>query len=152
MHKPRRRRFKTLPTLVFKINEQFVMDLVDLQKLAKYNKGYKFLLTVIDVLSKFAWVEPLKSKSATAMVEALQRLWTRLGDRLPEKVQTDSGGEFYNAKVQAFFKKQEVNHFSTHGDPHVIIRFIVVFKKNLSMSTCPTKKKFGIVYTVLKKT
>ena len=81
------------------------MDLVDLQKLAKYNKGYKYLLTVIDVLSKFAWVEPLKSKSATAMVEALQRLWARLGDRLPEKVQTDSGGEFYNAKVQAFIEK-----------------------------------------------
>ena len=97
LHKPRRRRFKTLPTLVFKINEQFAMDLVDLQKLAKYNKGYKYLLTVIDVLSKFACVEPLKSKSATAMVEALQRLWVRLGDRLPDNVQTDSGGEFYNA-------------------------------------------------------
>ena len=94
------------------------MDLVDLQKLAKYNKGYKYLLTVIDVLSKFAWVEPLKTKSATVMLEALQRLWARLGDRLPEKVQTDSGGEFYNAKMQAFFKKQGVNHFSTHGDPH----------------------------------
>ena len=59
------------------------MDLVDLQKLAKYNKGYKYLLTVIDVLSKFAWVEPLKTKSATTMVEALERLWARLGDRLP---------------------------------------------------------------------
>ena len=108
----------------------------------------------------------------------MRQLWTRLGDRLPEKVQTDSGGEFYNARVQAFFKKHGVNHFSTHGDPHgsvverwnrtlktnmfryftahnsfiIIIHFIVVFKKNLSMSTCPTKKKFGIVYTVLKKT
>ena len=133
LHKPRRRRFKTLPTLVFKINEQFVMDLVDLQKLAKYNKGYKYLLTVVDVLSKFAWVEPLKSKSATVMVEALQRLWTRLGDRLPEKVQTDSGGEFYNAKVQAFFKKQGVNHFSTHGDPHgsVVERWNRTLKTNM---------------------
>ena len=54
LHKSRCRRFKTLPTLVFNINEQFVMELVDLQKLAKYNKGYKYLLTVIDVLSKFA--------------------------------------------------------------------------------------------------
>ena len=69
LHKPRRRRFPTLPTKVFSINEQFVMDL---QKLAKYNMGYKYLLTVIDVLSKFAWVEPLKSKSATALVEALE--------------------------------------------------------------------------------
>ena len=90
LHKPRCRRFPTLPTKVFSINEQFVMDLVDLQKLAKYNKGYKYLLTMIDVLSKYAWVEPLKSKSATALVEALERLWTRLGPREPQKVQTDS--------------------------------------------------------------
>ena len=133
LHKPRRRRFPTLPTLVFTINEQFVMDLVDLQKLAKYNRGYKYLLTVIDVLSKYAWVEPLKSKNATAMVEALERLWARLGDRLPEKVQTDSGGEFYNAKVQAFFKKQGVNHFSTHGDPHgsVVERWNRTLKTNM---------------------
>ena len=73
---------------------------------------------MIDVFSKYAWVEPLKSKSATALVKALERLWTRLGPRQPLKVQTDSGGEFYNAKVKAFFKKQGVNHFSTHGDPH----------------------------------
>ena len=66
------------------------MDLVDLQTLAKYNKGYKYLLTVIDVLSKYAWVEPLKSNSATALVEALERLRTRLGPREPQKVQTDS--------------------------------------------------------------
>ena len=71
---------------MFTINEEFVMDLVDLQKLAKYNRGYKYLLTVIDVLSKYAWVELLKIKNATAMVEALERLWVRLGDRLPEKV------------------------------------------------------------------
>ena len=90
LHKPQHRRFPTLSTLVFMINEQFVMDLVDLQKLAKYNKGYKHLLTVIDVLSKYAWVEPLKSKSATALVEALKRLWTRSGPRQPQKVRTDS--------------------------------------------------------------
>ena len=60
LHKPRRRRFPTLPTKVFSNNEQFVMDLVDIQTLAKYNKGYKYLLTVIDVFSKYAWVEPLK--------------------------------------------------------------------------------------------
>ena len=90
LHKPQRRRFPTLPTLVFTINEQFVMDLVDLQKLAKYSKGYKYLLTVIDVLSKYAWVEPLKSKSAIALVKALKGLWTRSGPRQPQKVQTDS--------------------------------------------------------------
>ena len=111
------------------------MDLVDLQKLAKYNKGYKYLLTVIDVLSKYAWVEPLKSKSATAMVEALKRLWTKLGSRLPQKVQTDSGSEFYNSRVQSFFKKHGVNHFSTHGDPHgsVVERWNNIENKNVPL-------------------
>ena len=87
LHKSRRRRFPALSTKVFSINEQFVMDLVDLQKLATYNKGYKYLLTVIDVLSKYAWVEPLKSKSATALVEDLERLSTWLGHRKPQKVE-----------------------------------------------------------------
>ena len=90
LHKPRHQRFPTLPTRVLSINEQFVMALVDLQKLAKYNKGYKYLLTMIDVLLKYAWVEPLKSKSATALVKAFERLWTRLGPRQPQKVQRDS--------------------------------------------------------------
>ena len=117
LHKPRRPRFPTLLTMVFATNEQFVMDLVNLQILAKWNQGYKYLLTVIDVLSKYAWVEPLKSKSAAALVDALEKLWARLGSRQTQNVQ-NAGGEFYNAKVQAFFRKQGVNHFSTHGDPH----------------------------------
>ena len=110
---------------MFSINEQFVMDLVDVQKLAKYKRGNKYLLTAIDVLSKYAWVEPLKNKGANAMVDGLQRLWKRLGSRTPQKVQTDNGTEFYNRKVQAFFKTHGVIHFSTYGDTHgaVVERF-----------------------------
>ena len=133
LHKPARRRFPTLPTLVFSINEQFVMDLVDMQKLAKYNRGNKYLLTVIDVLSKYAWVVPLKNKGANAMVEGLQTLWKRLGSRIPQNVQSDNGTEFYNSKVQAFFKKHGVNHFSTHGDSHgaVVERFNKTLKTKM---------------------
>ena len=133
LHKPARRKFPTLPTRVFSIDEQFVMDLVDLQKLAKYNRGNKYLLTVIDVLSKYAWVEPLKNKGANAMVEGLQRLWKRLGPRKPQKIQTDRGTEFYNRKVQAFFKSQGIVHFSTHGDTHgaVVERFNKTLKTKM---------------------
>ena len=62
LHKPRRTRFPTSPTLVFDRDEQWQMDLVDMQKLSRWNKGNKYLLTVIDVLSKYAWVVPIKSK------------------------------------------------------------------------------------------
>ena len=54
LHKPRRKRFPTLPTMVYGRDEQWQLDLVDMQKLSKWNKGMKYLLTVIDVFSKAA--------------------------------------------------------------------------------------------------
>ena len=62
LHKPRRRRFPTLPTRVFSMNEEWQMDLVDVQELAKYNQRPKFITTVIEVLSKYAWAKPIKIK------------------------------------------------------------------------------------------
>ena len=75
LHKPVRKKFPTAPTLVFGRDEQWQMDLVDMQKLSKWNKGYKYMLTVIDVFSKVAWAEPLKTKSTKDML-VLQSTWT----------------------------------------------------------------------------
>ena len=116
LHKPRRKRFPTLPTMVYGRDEQWQLDLVDMQKLSKWNKGMKYLLTVIDVFSKAAWAEPIKNKGAKEMVSALERIKKRLHPRRPLRVQTDKGSEFDNAAVQAWFKKEGWDHFSTEGD------------------------------------
>jgi len=116
LHKPRRKRFPTLPTLVFGMNEQWQMDLVDMQKYSKWNKGIKYLLTVIDVFSIRAWAEPIKSKSGVEMVKALDRLKKKLHPHQPLRVQTDDGKEFFNTLVQAWFKKQGWHHWSSKGD------------------------------------
>ena len=116
LHKPRRRRFPTRPTLVFGVDEQWQMDLVDMQKLSKWNQGVKYLLTVIDVFSKRAWAEPLKNKSGPEMVKALERLRKKLHPHRPLRVQTDDGKEFFNKLVQAWFKKQGWHHWSSKGD------------------------------------
>ena len=50
LHKPVRRKFTTLPTVAQSIDHQWVADLVDMQKLSRWNRGYKYLLTDIDVL------------------------------------------------------------------------------------------------------
>ena len=63
LHKPRRRRFPTLPVLVFNMDEQWVADLVEVQNISKYNKGMWYLLMVIDSFPKYVWVEPIKSKT-----------------------------------------------------------------------------------------
>ena len=54
LHEPRRRHFPTLRVMAFKVDQQWVMDLMDVQKLAKWNKGHRNILTVVDVLSKYA--------------------------------------------------------------------------------------------------
>ena len=116
LHKPRRKRFATLPTLTFGIDEQWQMDLVDMQKFSRYNKGVKYLLTVIDVFSKRAWAEPIKNKSAKEMVSALERIEKKLYPHRPLRIQTDDGKEFFNQSVQAWFKSRGYHHFSTKGD------------------------------------
>lgn len=76
LHKPRRRRFPTVPVVVGGLDDQWVADL-EVQSLAKYNRGIRYLLTVVDVLSKFAWVRPLKDKTGANVVEALEDVVSR---------------------------------------------------------------------------
>ncbi len=116
LHKPRRRRFATLPVLVFNVNEQWVADLVEMQPLSKYNKGHRYLLTVIDVLSKYAWVEALKDKTGKTVAEAFAKILKRAKGRKPQKLQTDDGKEFYNKTFTALMKREGIHHLSTAGD------------------------------------
>ena len=71
LHHPIRRSYTTRRVLVHRMDEQWQADLVDLQKLARFNKGYKYLLVCIDILSKYAWVRPLKTKTGNELTKAL---------------------------------------------------------------------------------
>lgn len=67
LHKPTRRKFPRRQVIVYGIDHQWQADLVDVAKLASYNKGFKYLLTCIDVLSRYAWVVPLKDKTGKSL-------------------------------------------------------------------------------------
>ena len=114
LHKPRRRRFPTLPVIVGGLDDQWVADLVEVQLLAKYNRGMRYLLTVLDVLSKYAWVQPLKAKTGVALVQAFDKIVKH--GRQPNRLQTDRGKEFYNRTFQRWLEDQRIKHFSTEGD------------------------------------
>ena len=64
LHKDIRRKFKRNKVIVHGIDEQWQVDLVDMNTLAKENNVYRYLLTCINILLKFAWIVPLKTKSA----------------------------------------------------------------------------------------
>ena len=70
-------------------------DLADMQLLSKFNKGFRFLLCVINIYSKYAWIIPLKDKKGVSLVDAFQKI---LDDskRKPNKIWVDKGSEFYN--------------------------------------------------------
>ena len=114
LHKPVRRTFTTLPTVAHSIDHQWVADLVDMQKLSRWNRGTKYLLTVIDVLSKYAWVEPIKNKTGAELVRAFRQILR--SKRKPVQLQTDKGTEFTNRVFQAFLQDKDIRHFTTEGD------------------------------------
>ena len=132
LHKPRRQRFPTIPVVAEGVDHQWVADLVEVQRLAKYNNGNRYLLMVIDVLSKHAWVQPMKAKTGVALVKAFGKILKESG-RKPIQLQTDLGKEFYNRTFQAFLKKENIHHFSTSGDAKasVVERFNRTFKSRL---------------------
>ena len=96
-----------------------------MQSLAKSNSGYKYILTVIDIFSKFAWSIPVKSKSSGDMVEGFKTLFKKSAPRLPQRLQTDAGLEFLNKGVQALFKQKKIHHFysSSEKKAAVVERF-----------------------------
>ena len=66
-----------------------------MQLISKFNKGFRFLLCVIDIFSKYAWVVLLKNKEGISIVCAFQKI-LKESDRKPNKIWVDKGSEFYN--------------------------------------------------------
>ena len=60
-------------------------DLADMQLISKFNKGFRFLLCVIDIFSKYAWVVPLKDKKGVSTVDVFQKILDKSG-RKPNKI------------------------------------------------------------------
>ena len=82
-----------------------------MQLLSRYNKGTRFLLCVIDIFSKYAWVFPLKDKKGINIVKAFQIILKQSNSRRrakgnsakhlkPNKIWVDKGSEFYNASLK----------------------------------------------------
>ena len=65
-----------------------------MQLISKFNKGFRFLLCVIDIFSKYAWVVSLKDKKGVSIVDAFQKILDK-SRRKPNKIWVDKGSEFH---------------------------------------------------------
>lgn len=114
-----------------KKEKKWVADLVEMQLYWRENRGVRFLLTVVDVLSKYGWVQPLKHKTGLDMRQAFETILQEV--HRPQTLQMDKGKEFYNAPFQKWLKEQGIKHFSTQGDAKaaVVERFNRTLKERL---------------------
>ena len=69
--------------IVSKIDDQWQADLVDMQKNKSQNKNFNYILTVIDIFSKFAWAIPIKNKTGDSITRAFEIIFK---DRIPAKL------------------------------------------------------------------
>lgn len=133
LHKPVRKVFERNHTYVSGIDKQWQADLADMQGVSSENGGARFLLTCIDVFSKYAWVVPVKDKGATTMTKAFEILLASSAPRKPVRLQTDKGNEFLCKSVQTLLKSQNIQHFTTDSDKKaaVVERFNRTIKSRI---------------------
>ena len=108
---------KNQMTVVGDLGQQLQLDLVDMTEGRKYaNNGYRWILTSIEILSRYAFTEPSKTKSgadvAAAMDKILSRFKVRFG-KYPDVVQFDDGNEFKNKNVNKLLDDKGIRKFTT---------------------------------------
>ena len=114
LHAPLRKNFNRRPTYANNVDHIWQADLVDMQSLKKFNKKYTFILTVVDIFSKYAWAIPTKNKTGTSMINAFKTIFKT--KRKPQKLQTDKGTEYKNKKFQKFLKMNNIHFYTSEND------------------------------------
>lgn len=114
LHKPARRNYQRRHFDIRGIDETWQADLVEMQPYEKVNKGYKYILTVIDIFSKFAWAVPVKSKKGEDVAAAMESVLDN--GRVPKNLHVDRGKEFYNTHFENLMKRYKINLYSTFSN------------------------------------
>ena len=104
------------------------IDLIDRSSLAKYNKNYKFIFTIIDNHTEYAWAIPHEDKKGKSTTTAFKKL-IESSKREPQIVWSDRGKEFYNKTLLEFLKQNGIQIHSTNSDLKAV--FVERFSRTL---------------------
>ena len=143
LHKTARVNYKRNRVIIYGVDKQFQADLVDMSSYSKENDNVKYMLTCIDVFSKYAWIRVLKTKTGTEVARAFDSILKE--GRVPQKIQTDRGKEFFNKDFQKVLSKHNIHHFATGGElkASVVERFNRTIKTRMwRYSTSVNSKRY----------
>ena len=110
LHKPVRRKFPRTKTLAFYPDELWQADLMDVRNISRENNHMNYILTIIDVYSRFAYALPVRDKSGLRVLEAFKTL-----EKHPRLLQTDQGKEFFNSQVAQWLRDHNIHHYATQN-------------------------------------
>ena len=124
------------------------VDLADMQSLSRKNKGIKYLLCLLDLYSKYAFVVPLKDKKGISIVNAFDKI-IKQSERKPNKIWVDQGSELYNNNFKKWLSDNNVIMYSTYNERKSVVaeRFIRTLKNKLYKHMKATSK--NVYYDVL---
>ena len=128
IHKAVIRKFKTR-----KVHSSFRDNIWGLyQLLSKFNKRFRFLLCVIDVFSKYAWVISLKDNKGVSIVNAFRKI-LKESNRKPNKIWVEKGREFYKNSFKKWLQDNDIVMYSTNnkGKSVFVERFIRTIKNKI---------------------
>lgn len=109
LHRSRRRHFKRNPIVVTDMHKQWQADLVDLSAFAKENNGYRYLITIIDVFSKYGHAFAVRKKTGAEVKAGFLKIFNVYK---PESLQTDMGGEFNNTGLKTLLAAEGITYFT----------------------------------------
>jgi hypothetical protein len=115
LHKPSRVHYQRRSFIMKGIDDTWQIDLVEMHKYARENKGFNYILTGIDVFSKFGFAVPVKNKTGKDVTAAFKKVLLDM-KRTPKNIHSDLGKEFYNSTFQDLMKKYSINHYSTFSN------------------------------------
>jgi len=113
LHKQARINFPRRYVELKGISDLYQADLVEMIPFHKSNKGYKYIMTIINCFSKFAIAIPLKSKKSHEVKIALQKVLLK---HPMKHFHTDQGAEWFNHEVRSLLKSYNINHYATFSD------------------------------------
>jgi hypothetical protein len=114
IHRPRRTRFPKSRTVPAGYLTDVQCDLADFQKLSQHNKGFKYILVGIDVLSKRIFTAPIKTKNSKDMIPAFEHLLTQM-EMYPHRIFSDKGTEFTNKDLMSFFEEKDIEKYTPNA-------------------------------------
>ena len=125
------RQFQRNRVIVSGIDDQWDADLASFISFSDDNDEYKYLLCVIDIFSRFAWIEIMKDKKAESIVSAFNKI-LRNG-RKPKRLRTDAATDFTSKKFQENLQNKNIIHFTTHSEKQAnyVERFIQTIKSKI---------------------